>query len=554
MAHSFSVRRPFGRPTVSSESLAILTGLWLAITCNRPFWLAVTGSYDWGTPSAWFYGSTLFIALTCLHVLIALPLLSRRTTRPVLAVLVFVAAVASYYTGHYGVFLDPGMLRNALHSEPKEAADLIGGGLFVHLALVALPAWLLLIRVRIADRSLGRALLRRVVAVVGTFALFAIALLAAYPDLAPTMRNQPEARYLITPANLVYSATRLAVKSRRESAVARVPIGVDAVRHATAVPRRPVMLLLVVGETARAANWGLSGYARDTTPALRARNVINFADVTSCGTDTETSVPCLFAPVGRRDYDETRIRRSESLLHVLARTGIEVSWRDNQTGCKGVCDGFPFETIDTAGRPDCLPGRCLDEHLLDGLEQRFDSADRVVVLHMVGSHGPAYDNRYPAGQDVFRPICGQLDLRRCTDAQLVNSYDNSIRYTDRVLAQAIDLLAAHSQTHDVALLYVSDHGESLGEHRLYLHGVPWRIAPQEQRKVPMILWLSEGFRHRLALDEACLRRRAATPVAHDHVFHSVLGLLDVATSIHEPSLDVVTPCRRYDALVANRRD
>jgi lipid A ethanolaminephosphotransferase len=554
MLASRSARILRSRPVLSSEALTFLVSLWLAIACNRPFWRIILQGYDWSSPLAWFQGTSLLIGLTCLHALMALWLVGRQSVRPVLAGAVLVAAVASYYIEHYGVFLDPGMLRNALHTEPKEAVDLLGAGLLLHVALTGAPAWLLLGWTRVAGGPLGRAIRRRIGTFVGTVGALAIALVVAYPELAPLMRERHEVRYLVTPANLVYSATRVALASQQDAAVPRAAIGTDAVRHAAGDGRRPVMLLLVVGETARAANWGLSGYGRDTTPALRQREVVNFADVSACGTDTETSVPCLFAPVGRRDYDETRIRRSESLLHLIARTGIRVLWRDNQTGCKGVCDGLEFEGIDTAGQPDCLPGRCLDAHLLDGLENSFDGEDRVVVLHMIGSHGPAYDHRYPPEQAVFRPTCGDADLRRCTREQVVNSYDNSIRYTDRVLARAIDLLQAHSRTHDVALLYVSDHGESLGEHRLYLHGLPWRIAPEEQRKVPMVLWLSKEFRERLALDTDCLRRRAAAPAAHDHVFHSVLGLLEIDTSIHEPSLDLVSPCRRHDALASNDRD
>lgn len=162
---------------------------------------------------------------------------------------------------------------------------------------------------------------------------------------------------------------------------------------------------------------------------------------------------------------------------------------------------------------------------------------------MIGNHGPAYDHRYPADRAAYAPICGTSDLRRCSKEQLVNSYDNAIRYSDHVLSRAIDLLADQSFTHDTALLYVSDHGESLGEHGLYLHGVPWRIAPAVQTTVPMVLWLSAGLNRRLNLDVPCLRNRALGGVSHDHVFHTVLGLLDVRTQDREPTLDLVTSCR-----------
>lgn len=536
------------RPTLSIETLALLSGLWIAASCNHPFWQSIMDGRDWTSPDSWPLAVGALAALTGLHALLAGVLLTRRTARPVLALFILIAATASHFTESYGVYLDPGMIRNALETEPKEARDLLGFGLALHLLIVAGPATLLIAWVRIRDRQVGPMLAHRLGFVVGTALAVAAGLLAAYPDLAGPIRSHREIRYLVTPGNVLWSMARVAITEGREASKPRQPIALDARRSIPTAGARPLLLLIMLGETARAANWGLNGYARDTTPALRTRGVINFPRVTACGTDTAISVPCLFAPIGRRDYDEARIRNSESLLHVLARTGFSVSWRDNQTGCKGVCDGLPFETIDDGSNPDCTPGRCLDIHLLDGLEAAFDGRDRVMVLHMIGSHGPAYDRRYPEDHAVYQPVCGETDLGRCSRESIVNSYDNTIRYTDTVLAAAIDRLAAHSATHDVAMLYVSDHGESLGEHRLYLHGIPWRIAPAEQTQVPMVLWLSDGFVRRLGLDRTCLDRRAAAPVTHDHVFHTVLGMLEVTTRAYEASLDVITACRHSRTL------
>jgi lipid A ethanolaminephosphotransferase len=309
--------------------------------------------------------------------------------------------------------------------------------------------------------------------------------------------------------------------------------------------------VLVVGETARAANWGLSGYARQTTPQLAALPVINFSDVSSCGTNTEVSLPCMFAPVGRRQYDEQRIRGSEGLLHVMARAGVAVHWRDNQSGCKGVCDGLPNDSVQGLNAPGlCSEGRCLDEGLLQGIDRRLAQAQgtQLLVLHQLGNHGPAYFRRYPAAFARFTPACEDEDLQHCTREQIVNAYDNALLYTDHVLAQLITQLQARADSVDSALLYVSDHGESLGENRLFLHGMPYAIAPDVQTKVPMVMWASPGFAQGVGLDLGCLRQRAQAGVSHDHLFHTLLGLLDVTTSLYEPGWDFSAECRRLPTI------
>ena len=190
----------------------------------------------------------------------------------------------------------------------------------------------------------------------------------------------------------------------RGAAQPRQPIGLDAAPGPSwAQQSKPRLMVLVVGETARAANWGLNGYARQTTPELARLPVINFGAVQACGTNTEVSLPCMFAPVGRRDYNEQRIRDSQSLLHVLARAGVDVHWRDNQSGCKGVCDGLSSENVRSSNPPGlCSDGQCLDEALLADLDRRLDrlqaqrSGTQLLVLHMLGNHGPSYFRRLAA--------------------------------------------------------------------------------------------------------------------------------------------------------------
>jgi lipid A ethanolaminephosphotransferase len=257
----------------------------------------------------------------------------------------------------------------------------------------------------------------------------------------------------------------------------------------------------------------------------------------------------MFAPVGRRQYDEARIRGSESLLHVVARAGVAVQWRDNQSGCKGVCEGLPQDTVSTAVAPGlCQADRCFDEGLLRGLDERLRAlhnsrGTQLLVLHMLGNHGPSYYRRYPPAFERFTPVCRSDDLGRCTREEIVNAYDNALLYTDHVLATLIGTLSAHADQVDTALLFVSDHGESLGEKNLFLHGVPYVIAPREQTQVPMIMWWSNGFGRSAGLDTDCMRTRSRQPAEHDNLFHTVLALLDVKTSLYTPALDVTHDCR-----------
>jgi lipid A ethanolaminephosphotransferase len=425
---------------------------------------------------------------------------------------------------------------------------LLSPALWLQLLLYAGLPIALLTRVRIVNRRWSRAALVRAGGIALALAVAVAALIAIFQPLASLMRNHRELRYLITPANLVWSAGAVAMADAKGAAAPREAIGLDARLGPLAAHReRPLVVVLVVGETARAANWGLNGYARQTTPQLAALPVINFSEVTSCGTSTEVSVPCMFSALGRHRYDENSIRHSEGLLHVLARAGVAVHWRDNQSGCKGVCDGLPNDTVQGLNAPGlCADGRCLDEGLTHGLDQRLSRArgSQLLVLHQLGSHGPSYFRRYPKAFARFAPACEHDDLQRCTREEIVNAYDNALLYTDHLLARLLQQLQAHESSVDTALIYVSDHGESLGEKGLFLHGMPFAIAPAEQTQVPMVMWLSAGLQRSQSIDTACLRRRAAQPASHDHLFHTVLGLADVQTALYDPTWDVTHDCRR----------
>jgi lipid A ethanolaminephosphotransferase len=538
------------RPMLRIETVVVLVTAWMVATMNGSWWSAVGEGRVWAEPSTWWFILGSFIALVALHFMLLAPLTNRWTIRPLLSVVVIASAAAAYYMRTYAVVLDPTMIQNILKTDTREAAELFSWSLLGWVLLwSALPIAFIWV-VRFERHRWTGATLFRVASVSGAFLVALLAILPMNRDFTSLMRNHRELRYLITPGNFIYGLAAQSVRSARDVRTTRETVGADAhlVRVALAGPR-PRVFLLVLGETARAANFSLLGYARETTPELAKLDVTAFRNMRSCGTSTEISVPCMFSPYGRTDYDERRIRNSEGLLNVLARAGYAVKWIDNQSGCKGVCRGTGIEyrkTDPKSGAKFCSGEECFDGILVRELEAELETLDQdtVVVLHMMGNHGPAYFRRYPPEFRRFIPDCATAELRKCTRSQVVNSYDNAILYTDHVLASLVHALERQAGSLDAAMLYLSDHGESLGEGGLYLHGLPYAIAPDTQKQVPMIAWLSASFAAASAIDRNCLQGKASSSLSHDNLFHSVLGVLDVQTSIYRPERDIFDACRR----------
>jgi lipid A ethanolaminephosphotransferase len=532
-------------------ALMLATSLWLATLGNLALWQAL-GEVDAlrggsGALLAAGLGLAIAAALLALQSLLAW----RWTLKGFAVLLLLLAAVAGHYMRAYHVVIDPTMIVNVLQTNPREAADLITWQMLAGVGLLGvLPAWLVW-RMPVDYGPWPRRALHNLGLLLASLALVAGGVMACFQPLSSTMRNHKQLRYLINPLNVLFAVGDVASAPLRRTDDRLRPLAEDA-RLGQSHPQatRPPLLLLVLGETARSANFGLNGYGRDTTPELARLDVVSFSDVHSCGTSTAASLPCMFSHLGREGWDG-RKGRYENLLDVLQRAGLAVLWLDNQAGCKGVCDRVPnANTADTPVAALCGDGECLDEALLANLDARLAalSAERrargvVLVMHQMGSHGPAYHKRSPPAFKRFMPECTSAALQDCSREQVQNAYDNTIAYTDHMLAGAVGWLKAQQGTNDTALLYLSDHGESLGENGLYLHGLPYAVAPDVQTQVPWISWLSPGWQRERGLDAACLKARAAQPLSHDHLFHTVLGLMAVQTAVYQPQLDAYAACR-----------
>jgi lipid A ethanolaminephosphotransferase len=542
---------PSRNGAISANTLVLAVALLLASAANLNFWSTLVHAVGGLTPGRLplLLGCFAIIALLFYGLLTLASF--RFVVKPVLILMILVASCVAWFVNEYGIVIDKSMVQNIFETDTREAAELLNWRLVLFVLLTGGLPSLLVARAQVRFPGGVRGLLQRVGISAGALALAALILVMLFKSLAPVVREHRELRFLLTPTN-AFQALNGYLSNRWSAPVAIAPIGRDAVKgkHWLGQQRRTVTVI-VVGETARAANFSLNGYARETNPRLaREQGLINFPHVQSCGTATAVSVPCVFSGLGREHYDDAKARRQEGLLDVLSHAGFRVVWRDNNSGCKGACDRV--ETVDLAspasGNRHCAGDECYDEGLLDGLPELIRNADRnlVIVLHQKGSHGPAYARRYPAGFGRFGPVCTSSEFDKCSRESIVAAYDNTILYTDHVLAQAIDLLrsAAQNEGVDTSLLYFSDHGESLGEGNMYLHGAPWMFAPQQQTHVPMMLWMSDGFRQRFGFDPSCLQARSEQELSHDNVFHSVLGMLDVDTAVRNPKLDIFHACVR----------
>lgn len=524
----------------------VVCAIWLAVLANTSFMgmiAALTPYQDWRFPTFLFATGVLLAA----YINLFLTWITwGRFARPVLTFILLASALTAYFVDTYGIGIDVGMIQNMMETDINESWDLISWGMLGYVLVIAgIPLVWLWSKPLAPERFLPRQR-NRLLASVGSLLLVGIVAACFYADLASIFREHRDIRFTIVPHNYV---TGLRAYFKSQQIAVQIPLqkyGEDA--HRTAHTGKPKLLVFIVGETARAESFGLQGYARSTTPELAKLPITYYSQVSSCGTATAVSLPCLFSGFTRKDYDAETAKHREGLLDILQRGGYAVSWLDNNSGCKGACDRVQKVPLLESRKANwCVNSECQDGLLLESFARYLADAplqDRVIVLHQAGSHGPAYYRRYPKAFERFTPTCNSNALQSCTQQQVINTYDNTIAYTDHIVASMINTLAQDAR-YSSALLYVSDHGESTGEHGLYLHGAPYVLAPSQQTHVPMLTWVSPAFAADAPDRAACLRKRHADTLSHDNVFHSLLGLADVQTSAYNPALDLSTACSSH---------
>jgi lipid A ethanolaminephosphotransferase len=391
-----------------------------------------------------------------------------------------------------------------------------------------------------------RHILHYPLALVLGLALFAAGMMSDYKGLSSMLRERREIGAAVIPATPIVAAVRFAKLKLITRNLVAAPIGLDARKGPRiASAGKPTLTLIVVGETSRAANWSLGGYDRPTNPELAKRDIVYFDRAQACGTSTAVSLPCMFAHYGMANHSQTEARSNQNLLDVLHQSGFDVSWYDNNTGSLGTAARLTETRFAAKDDPiACASGECTDAVFLPILDKALAgiTTDTVIVYHQIGSHGPAYYLRYPPEFRPFPDDCRSADFAKCSPEEIINAYDNTVAYTDQFLATLIDRMGAQDRVL-TSMLYVSDHGESLGEGGIYLHAAPYFMAPDMQTEVPMVLWTSPAYRQAFKLDQTCIAAKSKPgEVSHDAVFHTVLGLADVQTELHTPALDLTEGC------------
>ncbi len=526
----------------------LIIAIWLGAILNIGFYKKVHLLTPYlGIKATLFLAATVVIVVATYYA--ALQILNWKWTAKIFAILlVFIGGFSSYFVNTLGVIISPDQIQNIAQTDVAEATDLLSlrFGLWT-IFFVVLPIFLIT-QVKLKSEKILPLLLKKVLSIALVFAVVGGLLFAYYVDFAAIFREHRDLKGMISSQNTISSVMSYYRKKAPKKNLPLVKYGEDAHQVQQTQKDLPKLMVLVVGETARAESFSLNGYAKNTNPELSKQNILNFSQVSSCGTATAVSVPCMFSGMPRADYDEQLASHREGLLDIAKRAGYQVTWIDNNSGCKGACDRVEqYQIPEDLKQKWCKDGECLDDILIDSLKQylasipKDDKRPRLVVLHQMGSHGPAYYKRAPEGYQPFKPTCDTNAIQGCSPAELINSYDNTIVYTDHVLSQMINTLKEVSN-YQTGFWYLSDHGESTGEHGMYLHGSPYSIAPSQQTHIPMIMWFSDGWKQNNLAQVNCLNQQTKQKLSQDNLFPSLLSMLDVKTQVINPQLDMLHSC------------
>jgi lipid A ethanolaminephosphotransferase len=525
---------------LSTNQVLLAAALFLTAFANLAFFRNLAAAFA-ETPWGLLHMLSLAVVLMCATVLFLALVSFRPVLKPVLFTLFLVASLSAYFMDTYNVIIDRDMLVNAMATNSAESGDLLTPRLFLYLGLLGLLPSLVLWRVRIRPARPHQALGSRLLLGGGALVVMLALVLISSAFYAAFVREHKELRYYANPLTPLYSAYKFGKTRLKDRTVDVQAIGEDAEIPAADIDRE--LVIMVLGETARADRFSLNGYERTTNPELARHDVISFTDVSACGTSTAISVPCMFDIYDRDEFSSDKTEATENALDVLHHAGVSILWRDNNSDSKGVADRLAFEDFRSPELNPVCDEECRDVGMLSGLSDFIDQqedGDILIVLHQMGSHGPAYYKRYPEDFRVFAPTCDTNQLDSCSESEIANTYDNTILYTDHFLGRAIELLRGYDDRFETVMLYASDHGESLGESGVYLHGLPYWLAPDAQTHVPVILWFGRNYHD---VDVDAMRQLADEPLSHDNLFHTLLGLFELDTGVYDGSMDLLQKSR-----------
>jgi lipid A ethanolaminephosphotransferase len=530
--------------TISSTRLAILLAVYFFLVLNVTLLQKLYSIYlqTEGLPLLFWISVPLFFvsAFTILFI----PFIAKYITKPFFTILILTAAGVNYSTYQFGIIFNTDMITNIFETTTSEAKAYANPMVFVWLFLTGILPLIYLWWVKVTYKPFLREILSKFILFVVCLAIIGGIAGLYYKDYAAVSRNNSKIAKNIVPTYYVGSTYKYIKDRFFTKPLPYQAIGLDAKREDE---DEKYLVVFMVGETARSQNYQLNGYDRPTNQYSKdIKNLISLRHVSSCGTATAISLPCMFSFLGHDNYSQLKSDAQDNVIDVLKRSNIKTTWVDNNTGCKGVCKNIDSFTSDEIISLDCKGEECTDDVFVDVLKKKvpeLNGEDGIFFFHLIGSHGPTYYQRYPRDHAYFLPDCQTSDLQKCTDEEIQNSYDNTILYTDYVMTKLINTLKSYNDTYHTALIYVSDHGESLGEGGVYLHGMPYSIAPDYQKHVPFIMWMSDKMAHHKRLDMSCMKAlQNQEGLSHDNLTPTLLHFMDVDTSAYDPAKDLLTQC------------
>ena len=536
---------------LSLNSLNLALAIWLGLVLNSAFYQKINSLTPYtGLRAGLFIGTTMLVIIAAYFLIFQL-LHWRRSFKLLAVIWIILGGLASYFVNQLGIYINSEQIQNGMQTDLQETLDLVTSQRLLIWALffVLLPL-LILSMVKIKKEPLKKSMLAKSINILLSLSIIGGSLYLFYVDYAAIFRENREIKNMISPQNVLRASYSYYKHLKPQADQPIQPYGRDA--HQVVHTNRqtlPKLMIIVIGETARAESFQLNGYARPTNPQLSKQNIIYFNQVSSCGTATAVSLPCMLSGMTRSSYEPQTARQRENLLDIAKHAGYAVTWISNSSGCKEVCNRVEnYQAPATVRQPWCdTNGECKDDVLVDSLEAYLkqipatDQQPRLIVLHQMGSHGPAYYKRTTPEFVPFQPICSNSSIQGCSQQALINTYDNSILYTDHILNRVINTLKSNTR-YQAAMWYVSDHGESTGEHGLYLHSAPYAIAPSQQTHIPMLSWFSANWQQQNQQQVICIQQQKNSPMSHDMLFPTLLHLMDIHSQTINDQLDLSQQC------------
>ena len=544
------ILKKFRHVTLTTNQLLLSTCGYIALILNLPFLIKSSNAITELDNYNLLFLLSLPIFLLCLTLILQGLFSFRWVTKPVLILTVIISALMFYATISYGIVFDYGMIQNTVETDIAEAISYINIyaiGFFILFGIV--PAWIIY-AVKLTYQPFIYELLSRLKLLSISFGIVVIIASVFYSNYAAVGRNNKALISYIAPYKMLDSSLKFVRNHYFYPPLAFKVL--DTKPTIAKVSDTKSVTVIVLGETARSQSFSLNGYNKPTNQYTDKLGVISFSNLTSCGTATAVSVPCMFSRLDKNHYNKRSATAQQNVIDIVHLAGADVLWISNNNGsCKGVCTRVQTEQIPTdKSDPLCDGEYCFDEALLKPLNLKLKNLTHestLIVLHMIGSHGPTYYRRYPQEKRLFSPDCQRSDIQNCTQEQLINTYDNTIAYTDFVLSQIINEIDTLAKTENIetSMLYVSDHGESLGEKGVYLHGLPYAFAPEEQTHIPMIYWTNNQQQD---FNLSCLENMSSAAISHDNIFDTILSIMSVRSKVYDSNNDPLIHCKSQSAI------